>query len=843
MSGSATEHSLYCDVSLPVPLDRSFTYALPETLRHRVRTGCRVLVPLGSRKLTGVVLRTHSEPPLDAGGRPASGVKDVLRLLDEEPALDDELLKLGRWISAYYCAPLGETLRSMTPLAGDVRHGKIYSLTKAGRDAARQLHLGADDDDPAVQLLKMLDARPLSESSLKKKIEKAAAVLKSLEKKGFVEIEDVAAERDPLRAGSSRLRAEFLTRDASTLDIDLRNSSPDPSGRGSIPPSDDTPPKLPKIERELLAYLELHPGAHNLADLELAIPKASPAARALARRNLIRLTLEPVGAPSYPTRAAVILNEHQQIAYDQIQASGASGTFNVFLLQGVTGSGKTEVYLRAIETAMAEGKGALMLVPEIALTPAVAGQFHHRFGDRVAILHSAFHDSDRAQEWRRIRSGEAAVVVATRSGVFAPVRNLGLIIVDEEHDQSYKQQETPRYHGRDVAIVRARAAGATVVLGSATPSVESRYNVERGKYTRLLLPDRIEKRPMARVELIDMRNEFIETRKQATFSRALIDAVTERLANGEQTMLLLNRRGFSSFVACRACGARSECVNCSVTLTYHRRDRRMLCHYCNYAARVPDRCAKCDSEYIQFIGLGSERVEDELHTAFPKARIARLDRDTVGAKRDYETILSAFREGSFDILVGTQMIAKGHDIPNVTLVGIVSADIGLGLPDFRAAERTFQLLTQAAGRAGRGETPGIVLIQTINPDHYAVRGAAAQDYEAFFAKEIEFRRLMLYPPFGVMVNILVRGVDQEQALQRSAALARLLDPAPDGVRVMGPAAAALARLKNEYRYQMLLKSSSRKQLNAIAGQLRNYAVSEKWGAAALVIDIDPVTLL
>jgi primosomal protein N' (replication factor Y) (superfamily II helicase) len=810
MSGSATEHSLYCDVSLPVPLDQFFTYSLPETLRHRVRTGCRVLVPFGSRKLTGVVLRTHSE-------RPSGSIRDVLRLLDEEPALDDELLRLGRWISAYYCAPLGETLRSMTPLAGDVRHGKIYSLTKAGRDAARQLHLGADDDDPAVQLLKMLDARPLSESSLKKKIEKATAVLRSLEKKGFVEVEDVAAERDPLRAGSSRLRAEFVTR------------------------LDD--PKLPKVERELLAYLELHPGAHNLADLELAIPKASPAARALARRNLIRLTLEPVGAPSYPTRAAVILNEHQQVAYDQIRASGDSGAFNVFLLQGVTGSGKTEVYLRAIETAMAQGKGALMLVPEIALTPAVAGQFHHRFGDRVAILHSAFHDSDRAQEWRRIRSSEAAVVVATRSGVFAPVRNLGLIIVDEEHDQSYKQQETPRYHGRDVAIVRARGANATVVLGSATPSIESRYNVERGKYTRLLLPDRIEKRPMARVELIDMRNEFIETRKQATFSRALIDAVTERLSNGEQTMLLLNRRGFSSFVACRACGARCECVNCSVTLTYHRRDRRMLCHYCNYAARVPDRCPKCDSEYIQFIGLGSERVEDELHGAFPKARIARLDRDTVGAKRDYETILSAFRDGSFDILVGTQMIAKGHDIPNVTLVGIVSADIGLGLPDFRAAERTFQLLTQAAGRAGRGETPGIVLIQTINPDHYAVRGAAAQDYEAFFAKEIEFRRFMSYPPFGVMVNVLVRGVDQEQALQRSAALARLLDPAPEGVRVMGPAAAALARLKNEYRYQMLLKSSSRKQLNAIAGQLRNYAVSEKWGAAALVIDIDPVTLL
>jgi primosomal protein N' (replication factor Y) len=831
--------ALYCDVSLPVPLDQSFTYALPETLRHRVRTGCRVLVPFGARKLTGVVLRVHdSRPTLDSGSnRQAAATREVLRLLDEEPALDDELLKLGRWISDYYCAPLGETLRAMTPLAGDVRHGKIYALTKAGRDAARQLHFEQSDaDDPSVEILRMLDARALSASYLTKKLPRAAGVLRSLEKRGWVEVEDVAAERDPLRAGSARLRAEFIARPTGL-------SEPRPLGRGTHDLPKDPTPKLTHTERELLAYLELHPGSHNLVDLELAVAKASPSARSLARRNLVRLTQEPVVTAPIPARAPVTLNPHQQAAYDQIRASGDAHEFKVFLLQGVTGSGKTEVYLRAIETAMAQGKGALMLVPEIALTPAVAGQFHHRFGRRVAILHSAFHDSERAQEWRRIRSGEAAVVVATRSGVFAPVRNLGLIVVDEEHDQSYKQQETPRYHGRDVAIVRARAAGATVILGSATPSIESRYNADRGKYTRLLLPERIEQRPMAQVALIDMRQEFLETRKQATFSRALIDAVTERLDNGEQTMLLLNRRGFSSFVACRACGARCECVNCSVTLTYHRRDRRLLCHYCNYAARVPDRCPKCDSEYIQFIGTGSERVEDELHGAFPRARIARLDRDTVGAKRDYETILAAFRDGSFDILVGTQMIAKGHDIPNVTLVGIVSADIGLGLPDFRAAERTFQLLTQAAGRAGRGETPGIVLIQTINPDHYAVRCAAAQDYEAFYAKELEFRRMMSYPPFGVMANIIVRGARQEEALERSAALARLIGPAPEGVRVMGPAAAALARLKNEYRYQMLLKSASRKRLNEIVGELRRFAAAEKWGAAALVADIDPVTLL
>jgi primosomal protein N' (replication factor Y) (superfamily II helicase) len=809
-SDALAEAPVYCDVSLPVPIDTAFTYRLPETLRLRVQPGCRMLVPFGSRKLTGVVLATHNQPP-------TGPAKEALRLLDEEPALDQGLLDLGRWISTYYCAPLGETLRAMTPLAADVRRGRIYSLTPSGRDTARQLHLaGTEQEDPAAAILRMLDGRALSATYLAQKVNRAAAVLRSLEKKGFVESEDVAAERDPLRASAARLRVEFITR-----------------GTG----------KMPKPERELLAYLELHPGQHNLATLEDTLPKASTAARALARLQLARLALEPVSSMAAPPRAPHTLNPHQQEAFDAVRLALGLRQFQAFLLEGVTGSGKTEVYLSAIEAALALGRGALLLVPEIALTPAVAGQFHHRFGDRVAILHSAFHDSERAQEWRRIRAGQASVVIATRSGVFAPVQNLGLIIVDEEHDQSYKQQETPRYHGRDVAVVRARNDGAVIVLGSATPSLETRYNAERAKYTRLALPGRIERRPMPTVSVIDMRREFLETRKQATFSRALVDAVTERLENGEQTMLLLNRRGFSSFVACRACGERLQCVNCSVTLTYHKRDRRMLCHYCNYATPVPERCPKCSSDYLQFIGVGSERLEQELGAFFPAARIARLDRDTVGGKRDYETILAGFREHHYDILVGTQMIAKGHDIPNVTLVGIVNADLGLGLPDFRAAERTFQLLTQAAGRAGRGETPGIVLIQTINPDHYAIQCAAAQDYEKFYRKEIEFRRLMYYPPFGAMANIVVRSTNEEDALARAAALGRLLNPPPEGVRVMGPAPAPVLRVKSEYRYQVLLKTASRKRLGELLADVRRFAAGEKWGPANLAIDVDPMTLL
>ncbi|MCX6609483.1 MAG: primosomal protein N', partial [Acidobacteria bacterium] len=410
-------------------------------------------------------------------------------------------------------------------------------------------------------------------------------------------------------------------------------------------------------------------------------------------------------------------------------------------------------------------------------------------------------------------------------------------------DGSYKQEETPRYNGRDVAVVRAQQIGATVVLGSATPSLETRHNADREKYQRLLLPDRIEQRPMPAVEIIDLRQEFLETKKNSLFSRRLIEAVREKLAIGEQTMLMMNRRGFSSFVACRSCGYKVECVNCSVTLTFHRKDRRLLCHYCGYAEKVPQVCVKCESEHIQFIGSGSEKIEEDLREAFPDARIARMDRDTINSKGDYEQILNGFREGSFDILVGTQMIAKGHDIPNVTLVGIVNADIGLGMPDFRAAERTFQLLTQAAGRAGRGGLPGTVILQTINPEHYAVRFSAVQDYELFYAKELHFRKVMRYPPFASLANIVFRSERQEEALRMSGEIGELLKEEKEGVRILGPAEAPVPRVNKEFRYQMLVKAAQRKRLSEILERVRQLALDRNWPATALVIDVDPLNLL
>ena len=798
----------FCEVALPIPVDRVFTYQLPLTLRHRIRVGARVVAPFGSRKLTGVVLRIHNS-------QPDSGIREVLSLKDEEPVLDADLLQLAQWIAEYYCAPIGEVLKGMLPLAGEIRRSTSYSLTDSGRDVARQLIIRADSD-PSFQILAALAERDRPIESLK--IDNSKSLVRSLIKRGWIVAQEKESERDPLRAAAERLSADFKARPAAGI-------------------------KLKKAERELIAFLELHPGPHNLATLAKTVKNASEAARALARLGLIDLTIEAPAFPSGYERPIPQLNPHQHAAFEAIQSALQSSEFKAFLLQGVTGSGKTEVYLRAIEAALAAGRNSLLLVPEIALTPAVAGQFFQRFGKQVAILHSAFGDSERADQWRRIRNGQARVVVGTRSGVFAPVQNLGLVIVDEEHDGSYKQQETPRYHGRDVAIVRARNANAIVILGSATPSIETRYNADQARYTMLHLPERIAKRPMPQVQVIDMRTEFLETKRQSTFSRALLEEMEARLKNGEQTMLLLNRRGFSSFMVCRQCGERMLCENCSVVLTLHRRDRRMLCHMCGFAEKVPDVCPKCASDQIQFLGTGSERVEDELHQRLPSARIARLDRDSASAKGAFESILFSFRSGDIDILVGTQMIAKGHDIPNVTLVGVVLADIGLSMPDFRAAERSFQLLTQAAGRAGRGTTPGHVVIQTLNPDHYAIRFAADQDYEGFFRKEMEFRKYLRYPPFAACANIIVRAGKQEEALRLATEIGFVLNPAPPGVRVMGPAEAPVLRVRNEFRYQVFLKAARRTILRDTIKKIRAHAEKEKWRATTLTIDVDPINLM
>jgi primosomal protein N' (replication factor Y) len=515
--------------------------------------------------------------------------------------------------------------------------------------------------------------------------------------------------------------------------------------------------------------------------------------------------------------------------------------FHVALLHGVTGSGKTEVYLRLAEAVRKQRRGVLVLVPEIALTPQVAALFRGRFGTAVAIQHSGLSDGERHDQWHRIRRGEVDVVIGTRSAIFAPLRHPGLIIVDEEHDTSYKQDETPRYHGRDVAIMRAKFASALVVIGSATPTIESYANALEGKYTLVSMEKRVLDRPLANVEVVNMRDEMGQAGEDVVLSRPLLLAMAARLDRHEQSVILLNRRGFASSVICRQCSNVLECPNCSISLTVHRRGQAFQgrCHYCNFAKTVPNACEKCAAPYLERIGFGTERVESEVRKAFPEARVARVDRDTVRRKGSLVDMLARVARREIDILIGTQMIAKGHDFPAVTLVGVISADVGLGLADFRSAERTFQLLTQVAGRAGRGERTGEAIVQSLIPNHYSIRLACAQDYRAFYDKEIEFRRAMRYPPQVAMVNVVVRGKTFTEAMDAAHDLADAARGAK-GFAILGPAPAPLTKLRGEHRAQFFLKGTNRRVMR----EALQLAVARHPKLMKRVsIDVDPLSML
>lgn len=542
--------------------------------------------------------------------------------------------------------------------------------------------------------------------------------------------------------------------------------------------------------------------------------------------------------------APPVLTGPQQRALDEIEQMLERGGFATVLLEGVTGSGKTEVYSRAIQSCLERGHTALLLVPEIALTPAVAELFASRFGDRVAVLHSGLTPRQRSTEWWRLRRGEALVAVGTRSAVFAPLENVGVVIVDEEQDASYKQAETPRYHGRDTAVVRAKLEGALAILGSATPSLETSHYARNAKYRLLQLESRVGERPLAEVRLVDMRAEFQETKKVSLFSRALVAGIEQALASGNQALVLLNRRGYANFLLCRKCGATVQCKDCSISLVYHRGRGRLICHYCGLARVPPQACEKCGSEHIHYVGEGAEKVELELRARFAGARIARLDRDVSQLARKGAHILRQFVRGELDILVGTQMIAKGHDFQGVTLVGVVSADGILSLPDFRAAERTFQLLTQVAGRAGRGALPGTVLVQTYYPDHYAIRAGAEQSFEKFYEQELHFRRLLHYPPFTALANVLVRDPRLERAVQWTRALQEFFTrQRVETVRVLGPAPAPIARLRKDYRFQFLLKSPERRALQELLRAAVAHAREKEIPPGALIVDVDPLNLM
>ncbi len=570
----------------------------------------------------------------------------------------------------------------------------------------------------------------------------------------------------------------------------------------------------------------------------------------LAKRKLVeifeqQLRRDPLSNSPAAAVTDYVLTEDQERVIAEIDRSLHSHTYAPFLLHGVTGSGKTEVYIRAMRVALKLGRSALMLVPEIALTPVFSRRLRMHFGEQVAIFHSSLSKGERFDEWTRVRNGTARIVIGTRSAVFVPIQNLGLVIVDEEHESTYRQQDSPHYNARDTAIVRAQKQSAVVVLGSATPSLESFHNASTGKYQYLQLPNRLGDRPLAVAEIIDMRAAFARNGRPAIFSDELLQAIDDTHRRGEQSIILLNRRGYSSFVLCRSCGESIQCPNCDVTLTYHRSERVIICHYCNHREAAPAKCPSCGGKYIYYVGEGTQQIEEKLGTLFPLLRIARIDRDTTSRRHAFEKSLLDFSEGKIDMLVGTQILAKGHDFPNVTLVGVVSVDAGLALPDFRAAERTFQLLTQVAGRAGRGDLAGKVLIQTYHPYHYALQHASDQDYAGFYEEEIRHRQNHSYPPFVALASLLVHGAKLDQVRSDALQLRKELDVANSNriVRVLGPAPAPLARLKNEFRMQLLVKGRKRQQLRDVIDVALKAVANNGVNLRSVNVEIDPVSIM
>jgi len=824
----------YCEVALPVPLRSTFTYAVPPSLDGEPLVGRRVVVPFGRRGMIGLGLSESDRPP------DIPRVKEIAEVMDSGPALPPKLIELGHWISRYYLAPIGESFRAMLPPEIELRHDREHSLTDTGRAYLHDLAAAGeltDQEQFELATLQAIDGAPARPR--RKRVNQAAA--EKLVRLGYL------AARDVLRHRKTRTQQIVAWRS-----ID----APAPVAQTilSVLPRPPLSQKQPQARSEDAAesrIREILTSTRGPLPLAHLLEKAN-ASRAVAKRlekaGLLVTWEEPITPGEDPwdtdfVPSANVLNSEQKEALAEIWRWLVVDKFAAGLLHGVTGSGKTEVYLGAIEAVLSRGKTAIVLVPEIALTLWVGRLVRARFGEGVAVLHSGLPDIERAREWWRVRRGEAKVVVGTRSAVFAPLENLGLIIVDEEQEASYKQEETPRYNGRDTAVFRTRLENAAVLLGSATPSLETYHNARAGKYQLLKLTSRVENRPLADVRIVDLREDFRRQHRAAPISEALRAAIARRLEERTQAMVLINRRGYSWSLLCRGCGAMVQCQNCSIALTYHKSRQRLECHYCGYSVRPPRQCPKCRAEYMYFVGDGAERVDEYLREQFPAARVARLDRDTVRTKREYQQVLGAFAKGEIDILVGTQMVAKGHDFERVTLVGVVAADLALGRPDFRAAERTSQLLTQVAGRAGRGELPGEVLVETYYPEHYAIQFAARQDYVSFYEKEAHFRRILHYPPFTALATVLVRDRKVENAIRWSRALAGYFAPFENhGVKILGPAAAPLARLRRDFRFQFVMKSPHRSALGkALAGGF-DFCAAKEIPETAVIVDVDPVNL-
>jgi len=816
-----SEKKRIAEVAVPLPIDNTFHYSIPPAFQNSVKRGSRTIVPFQRRLITGYVVNLLDRADVEHP-------KDIADVPDMLPTFDERMLELTRWIGEYYFCSWGEALACAAP-AGAIVEGKrlfrISAMPSFGAELSRR-------EQQLITLLNEHGEQSLSRLQQATGVRALQNTLSQLESKGIVASRHVIP-----KSGVKPKQVLFVTplksaAEAKEVLEHLKLSAP--------------------AQARLWETLMSQPGRQVASELLEKTGASLRTLRALEGKGLLLIAKSevlrtPVAQPEPEQDKTVVLTEEQQKAHDTIAMSVRSGRFGVFLLKGITGSGKTEVYLRIIKDVLANGKSAIVLVPEISLTPQTVSRFANRFGAQIAVLHSRLSAGERYDEWRRIKRGEAPIVVGARSAVFAPVRKLGAIVVDEEHDQSYKQADAPRYHARDVAIMRAKMCNAVVVLGSATPSLESYHNCETGKFMLLELTQRVTGQPLPTVSLIDMRQQAHDMQARPVISLPLEEKIEEKIAKGEQVIVFLNRRGYAPFLICTRCGHVPMCRTCYVSLTYHSTSDVLQCHYCNSRRAVPQACPECHKGKLSFMGAGTERTEKDLRDFFPEARVERMDLDTTSRKGSHERILSRFRKAEIDILIGTQMIAKGHDFPGVTLVGVVSADVAINIPDFRAPERVFQLLTQVAGRAGRGGEPGEVVIQTYNCEHYSIQAARTHDYDAFYRQEIALRREANYPPFRRLAHLLFEGEDEQDVLRVSGSIGRTLRRTVtrrqlSTADILGPAPAPIPKLRNRYRWHIALLSSNVKQLQSLVLTAKEVHAAEKT-SVALKIDMDALDML
>lgn len=816
-----------------MPIDHAFTYVVPEEFAPILRVGMRVLVPFGHRKLTGFVVSILDKTSLN-------DLKEIRDILDTEPIFTDEMLKLARWVADYYLASWGEVLEAALPKGISQESKRLIRLLGTWDLGKIQTQEGFSEKQRRL-IQALWNHGPLYFQQLQQKVgtEGFSYNVEQLQKKGVIAVQQIV-QRPKVRERTLnfiRLSEEWLK--DHNLDEEIEALT-----------------HKHLRQAEILKILQEFPDGLFQVDLLKQAKVSLSGLTSLVRKGIVVVEKREVFRDYYQalkpeTPDKIELNSDQKRALQEILTWVEKGAFRTFLLYGVTGSGKTQVYMEALARVRQMGKSAIVLVPEISLTPQTVRRFKNFFGNRVAVLHSRMSAGERYDSWRRVQRGEYQIVIGPRSAVFAPVKNLGLIVVDEEQEATYKQYDmVPRYHARDVAIVRAKMNNALVVLGSATPSVESYFNAQNRKYTLITLPNRVQDIPMPQVEIVDMAKEKKTRRRNEPiiFSARLLEKIQEKLTLHEQIILLQNRRGFSTYIVCQDCGYIEKCVNCDITLTYHREGNKLVCHYCNYQKPAPEVCPNCGGVRIRYSGIGTQRVEDELKFYFPRARIVRMDMDTTSRKGAHDQILRDFSRGLYDILLGTQMVAKGLDFPRVTLVGVISADTTLLIPDYRAAERTFQLLTQVAGRAGRKDKQGEVIIQTFSPKNHSILFAQKHDYLRFYASEIGQRRELVYPPFGKLIEIEFRGPEENVVSEYANRFAQLLDVQSPLYQVLGPSPAPLAKIQGNYRFHIILKGDRHKDpsgshLRAAAKRaMKEFQKRYRPRQVKISVDVDPVDL-